>query len=78
MLTALREWLEQHKDKVREWLAARQEQGHLVLDPCVGTCPPQAHSFCGTSMGPCHLNPLLQVGTVNSQTPADSTPIVGS
>lgn len=34
MLTALREWLEQHKDKVREWLAARREQGHLVLDLC--------------------------------------------
>lgn len=35
MLAALREWLEEHKEKVRVWLAARQEQGHLVLDRCV-------------------------------------------
>lgn len=43
MLAALREWLEQHRDKVRP--SGAPSSGRLWP---VGTCPAQAHSLRGT------------------------------
>lgn len=62
VLTVLREWLEQHKDKVR-MVGSEAGAGALSSGPTwpVGTCPPQAHSFCGTPPE----SFMLRVGTVH-------------
>lgn len=51
VLAALREWLEQHKDKVRAERTFSKETGAGELSkelvPPVGTCPSRGHSLGG-------------------------------